>query len=245
MHITILGPWGAYPQAGEATAGYLLETDDNRVLLDCGSGVLAGLQKRLSLDELTHVMITHAHYDHIADLGCLQYACLIDKDLERRQADLPIYMACESGHAEALGHKAMPGTIMVPVAADDTLELGGMTCSFMRTLHGVYCLAVKVRCGGRTLVFTADTSFDEALIPFCAGADLLLAETSFYADQDARRYGHMNAREVGMLAARAGVGKLVLTHLPHFGELEKLVEEATAEFDGEITLASCGMELEL
>jgi len=245
MKITIIGPWGAYPRAGEATAGYLLEHGDSRVLLDCGSGVLAGLQQRLSLSELTHVIVTHAHYDHIADLGCLQYACLIDKDLERRHADLPIYMACEPGQVEELGHKAMPGSTVVPVAEGETLELGGLVLSFRRTFHGVYCLAVKVDCGGKTLVFTADTYLDEALIPFCAGADVLLAETSFYADQDARRYGHMNSREAGELAARAGVGKLVLTHLPHFGEVARLAEEAAAVFGGDIVLAACGMGLEL
>src|SRR5665647_1601729 len=104
MKVTVLGPWGAYPKAGEATAGYLIEYEDEKILIDCGSGVLAQLQKQLKLSELTAVIISHTHFDHIADLGCLQYACLIDMDWRLRLNNLPIYMARESNEGK---YKAM------------------------------------------------------------------------------------------------------------------------------------------
>jgi ribonuclease BN (tRNA processing enzyme) len=107
MKITVLGPWGAYPKAGEATAGYLLEHEDEKILIDCGSGVLAQLQKYIALSEITAVIISHTHFDHIADLGCLQYACLIDTDLGLRTSTLPIYIADESNNSQ---YKAMNGT---------------------------------------------------------------------------------------------------------------------------------------
>ncbi|MNC74529.1 ribonuclease Z [compost metagenome] len=53
----------------------------------------------------------------------------------------------------------------------------------------------------------------------------------------------MTAAEAGRLAAKAGAKRLVLTHLPHFGELSQLREEAAAEFGGEIILPEPGMQL--
>ena len=41
MKLTVLGCNGPYPAAGGACSGYLLETGDTRVLLDCGAGALA------------------------------------------------------------------------------------------------------------------------------------------------------------------------------------------------------------
>ena len=44
MKMTVVGFWGGFPEAGEATSGYLFEHDGFLLLVDCGSGVLAQLQ---------------------------------------------------------------------------------------------------------------------------------------------------------------------------------------------------------
>ncbi|MNI02390.1 ribonuclease Z [compost metagenome] len=244
MKITILGPWGAYPKAGEATAGYLLEHEGEKILIDCGSGVLSRLQFYIDLHELTAVYITHTHYDHIADLGCLQYACLIDTDLNRRTKPLPIYLAAEDRdviHA----YRSMSGSEIISFCEPDTFDIHGLKLSFIKTYHGVFCLAIKAEAGGKTVVYTADTCYDHSFVPFCYEADLLIAETSFYAEFNARNYGHMNAQEVGILGRTANVKKLALTHLPHFGELETLVDEAKAEYEGDVILCHSGLVFSL
>lgn len=241
MKITVLGPWGAYPKAGEATAGYLLEYENEKILIDCGSGVLAQLQKKLKLSELTAVIISHTHFDHIADLGCLQYACLIDMDLGLRLSVLPIYIANESNDGK---YKALKGTELKSISVEAALIINGLHFSFFKTFHGAYCLAVKIQCKEQTLVYTADTFYDESLVEFFAAADVILAETSFYKEiVDAKKYGHMNSAEVGRLALQANAGKVILTHLPHFGELEKLALEVGETYKGQIELAFIGMEI--
>jgi ribonuclease BN (tRNA processing enzyme) len=248
LKLTILGHWGAYPEAGEATAGYLLEHEGERLLLDCGSGVLAQLQKQMKLTELTHAIITHAHHDHVADLGCLQYACLIDTDLKLRAEPLPVYFAHDAHGGEGVPaiYQSMMGSEIIPFTDKDTFQLGSMRFSFMKTFHGAYCVAVKIQFKDKIIVYTADTFFDESLIDFCRDADLLLAETSFYAEfGHARDYGHMNAAEVGQLAANANVKKLILIHLPHFGEISQLADEVQALYKGDVQLARCGMVINL
>ncbi|CAH1210697.1 hypothetical protein PAECIP111893_03249 [Paenibacillus plantiphilus] len=242
--MTVLGPWGAYPKAGEATAGYLIEHEGHNILIDCGSGVLAKLQQYKTLDELDYVFISHSHYDHIADLGCLQYACLIDMDLGRRSELLPIFMAGEK--AEQISFKSMSGSEIRRIEAGQRVDCAGLQMTFFKTFHGAYCLGMDIRVNGLKIVYTADTYYDDSLIQYCADADVLIAETSFYSDiRDARKYGHMNAEEVGLLAREAGVRKVVLTHLPHFGKVEQLAEEVAAIYQGEIEVAYCGMVIEL
>ncbi|MBW7476800.1 MBL fold metallo-hydrolase [Paenibacillus oenotherae] len=245
MRLTLLGPWGAYPKAGEATAGYLIEHGGRNILIDCGSGVLAKLQQYKRLDELDAVYISHGHYDHVADLGCLQYACLIDTDLGRRSSVLPIHFASERDGR--IPFQSMSGSEIRRIEAGQTAtDSSGLSITFFKTFHGAYCLGMDIRVDGRKIVYTADTYYDESLIKHCADAEVLIAETSFYKEiRDAKKYGHMNTEDVGVLAREAGVGKVVLTHLPHFGNIEQLAAEVGDIYSGKIETAYCGMVIEL
>lgn len=84
MKVTVIGYWGGFPAANEATSGYLFEHEGFRMLVDCGSGVLAKLQNYVSVEKLDAVVVSHYHHDHVADIGPLQYARLIKKISERR-----------------------------------------------------------------------------------------------------------------------------------------------------------------
>jgi ribonuclease BN (tRNA processing enzyme) len=243
MEITILGQWGAYPKAGEATAGYLIEHNKEKILIDCGSGVLAQLQRYINLKELTAVIISHTHHDHVADLGCLQYACLIDTDLGMRTKVLPIYISDESNGNK---YKAMMGTEIHSISTGELLNIDELSFTFFKTFHEAFCLAMKIQIHDKSMIYTADTYYHESLIPFCWDADLLIAETSFYKEiRDAKKYGHMNSSEVGTLANEANVGKVILTHLPHFGDVDKLAAEVSEFYQESVVLAHCGMKIKL
>ncbi len=242
MKVRIIGRWGAYPAAGEASASYLLEAGDRQLLLDCGSGALSALQRFVPLSELSSVVISHHHHDHVADLGCLQYACLVETDLMKRQRPLRILLPREKEGDWPL--KEMKGTYAEGISHTASLtEENGLRLRFFQTDHDGYCLGMRIEAEGRVLVYTADTRYNEALLPWLQDADLLIAESSFYNGQEAARYGHMTAAEAARLAAKAGAKRLVLTHLPHFGELSLLREEAAAEFGREIILPEPGMQL--
>ncbi|KRF04864.1 hypothetical protein ASG89_21445 [Paenibacillus sp. Soil766] len=244
MKIRVIGRWGAYPKRGEATAGFLVEVGNHKILLDCGSGVLSVLQNVIELRELTAVFVSHNHFDHMADLGSLQYACLIDMDLKQRELPLQLLIAKESKDDWTI--PLMKGTTEHEVNHNTVISLeDGLTLTFFRTDHDVYCLGVKVSYEGKNLVYTADTRYDETLIPYLKDADLLITEASFYANFDAAQYGHMNSSEAGKLASKAGVKKLLVTHLPHFGDIQLLREEAALMFSGEVVLAEFGLQVVL
>ncbi|WP_026690406.1 MBL fold metallo-hydrolase [Alteribacter aurantiacus] len=244
MKITVIGFWGAYPEKGEATSCYLVEHNNMTVVIDCGSGAVSQLQNYIELKDVDAVVFSHYHADHQADLGVMQYARIVDKAIGRTSDSLLMYGHREDEAAFASLTKE-PAVEGLPYNEGEALHLGEMTFTFSRTDHPVPCFAMRVEADGQSFVFTADTTYMDSLVEFSEGADLLIAETSFYADQDPTNFGHMNSTEAGRMARKAGVKQLVLTHLPHFGEHPDLVKEAKLEFDGTVELAATGKVIEL
>ena len=236
MKLTVIGFWGGYPKKNAASTGYILEHEGFRLLIDCGSGVLAKLQNIIEPEEIDAAIISHYHSDHIADIGVLQHARLIQGFLGKEIPTLPIY-----GHQfdqyefAKLTHKKI--TEGIAYKPSEVLTIGPLQVSFLKTDHPVPCFAMRIEAGGKVLVYTADSSFKEEFINFSRNADVLLCECNFYADQSGKSAGHMNSTDTGKLANKAKVKQLILTHLPHYRNLSDLVSEASNEFTGIIKLA--------
>ncbi|SEH96321.1 Ribonuclease BN, tRNA processing enzyme [Halobacillus karajensis] len=239
MKVTIIGYWGAYPAAGSASSGYLFEKDGFSLLVDCGSGVLSRLQQLKKVDELDAVILSHYHHDHIADIGPLQYAWLVQNSLNDRNESLPIY-----GHQEdedkfdMLTHQYTKG---VPYDPEKPLEIGPFSIEFQKTHHPVPCYGMRISDGEETAVYTADTSYFKEWSAFAKNANLLITDTNFYKGMDGKKAGHMTSTEAATIADEANVQTLWLSHLPHFGQLTKLRQEAEDVFHGTIQLAEEGM----
>jgi ribonuclease BN (tRNA processing enzyme) len=236
--ITTIGWWGAYPSAGEATSGYLLQSEDLNILIDCGSGVLSYLQNYIKLQNLDAVLLSHYHWDHVADIGCLQYAARILMDLGKRKKPLEIYGHAEDDNFSGLSYlQYSRGFAIEPRTA---LEFGALRITFSRNIHPDPCFSIRIEREGRCMVYIADTAWNDDLIRIAQNADLLLCESSLYDEYRGRIPGHLTSGEAGEIAIRAGVKHLVLTHLPHFGNHERLLEQAGKKFTGKIELATTG-----
>ncbi|MFC7321164.1 MBL fold metallo-hydrolase [Halobacillus campisalis] len=236
MQISIIGFWGAYPAANSATSSYLLEEEGFKLLIDCGSGCLSRLQQRTDVQELNAVLLSHYHKDHVADIGVLQYAWLVQNSIHDTKQVLPIYGHREDKAAfKELSHQYTKGVEYDP---EQTMEIGPFTINFLQTKHPVPCYAMKICNGTETIVYTADTSYFSGLAEFARGADLLITDTNFYKGMDGSKPGHMTSEEAALIARDAEVETLWLSHLPHFGNLNLLKQEAADVFKGNIELAS-------
>ncbi|WP_042356534.1 MBL fold metallo-hydrolase [Bacillus rubiinfantis] len=236
MKLTVIGPWGGYPKLNAASSGYLLEHNGFHLLIDCGSGIVSKLPNILQPEELDAVIISHYHPDHIADIGVLQHARLIQGYLGKKVPSLPIYgHSLDNYEFAKLTYKEI--TSGIAYNPEETLAVGPFHVSFLKTEHPVPCFAMRIEAANKVLVYTADSAFKEEFIEFASGADLLLCECNFYGNQNGQSAGHMNSIEAGRFAQQSQVKQVVLTHLPHYGNVDQLVSEAAAEFSGRITLA--------
>jgi ribonuclease Z len=101
---------------------------------------------------------------------------------------------------------------------------------------------------GRTVVYSGDTRPISATAEAARGADLLIHEATFAADEADRAAatGHSTARDAALLARDAGVLRLALTHFsPRYADDPRLLErEARSVFPGTM-MAVDGMTVEV
>lgn len=62
---------------------------------------------------------------------------------------------------------------------------------------------------------------------------------------DSAGAGHMTSEQAGILASNAKVKSLILTHLPHFGDLNQLVSETKEHYEGPVSLAEKGLKISI
>jgi ribonuclease BN (tRNA processing enzyme) len=93
--LTVLGTCGAWPEAGRAASGFLLDYDGFRLVLDLGYATFPRLLGYCGGGDIDAVVITHEHPDHCADLSAL---CRERHFADDRRARVPLY--CTPGVTE-------------------------------------------------------------------------------------------------------------------------------------------------
>jgi ribonuclease Z len=85
---------------------------------------------------------------------------------------------------------------------------------------------------GISLAVVGDTGNTESLLPFVSGADALVIESTYIeAERDlAARFEHLTAGQAALLADKAGVGQLLLTHLSRRYREKDIYDEAVRIF---------------
>lgn len=241
MKFTVLGSWGAYPEANEACSGYLLQVKDKNILLDCGSGVLSGLANYIAFEDLDAVVISHYHADHMCDIYSLQYAMDILLKTKKRSKPLSIFGHDQGATFKKLSYK--DACHAVPISSNMTIE--NISFKFRETKHQQKCYAMRIEDQNKSLVYTADTGWSEDLIEFSKNADVIVCESSLFNHQEGLNDGHLTAGQAGRLAYMAGASSLMITHFPHFGDLSQLEKEAADAYGKSVMKASKGVTIEI
>lgn len=241
LEVTVLGSSGSRTGPGRACSGYLFEAGGTRVMVDCGNGSTANLQRRLGFRDLDAVLITHRHADHCVDLIGMFYELKFGGDGPTK---MQLYAAPEVDDmlAGLLSHdSALEFRELFPcqvVDGGDTLEVGELAFEFFPSVHPVPTVSVRVSAGGRTVCYSADSHGGPDLVEAARGADLFLCEATWLGDMSEWPEGlHLTASGAGAVATRAEVDRLVLTHLWPDNDRERALAECRREWSGALALA--------
>lgn len=218
MYLTVLGANGPFPSANGACSGYLLSSDSGktRILLECGSGVLGRLRGVCDLADVSAVVLSHLHFDHMSDMLPMKYALDF--------LNIPsMKVICPSAPAKV--RDMLDGGKMDLYDVAD-MQIGEMKLEFLRVNHPVETYAVRVHCDGTTFVYTGDTNRCDALPLFADGADLILADAGFLKESWAAGKPHMCAEMCAQLAKETRARALILTHISPLVDEEALLDEA-------------------
>ncbi|MBE1557258.1 MBL fold metallo-hydrolase [Nonomuraea africana] len=246
MRITVLGGSGAWPTAGEACSGFLVEHDGFRLLLDLGYAALPRLLETTTAESVDAVVISHGHPDHCADLNPLLRARALGG---HRPPPLPIHAL--PGSLAAVLSLDRPGMLdeayrLCEFEAGDRLALGPFTVDTALLPHWVPNAAVRVRAGDTSVTYTGDGGPSPDLVALARGTDLLIAEATYPDHLPPDDAGYLtSALQAGQQAAQAGAGRLLLTHLWPGTAPEAAVAAAGRSYRDEIAVAAGGLTVEV
>ncbi|SDT18256.1 Ribonuclease BN, tRNA processing enzyme [Friedmanniella luteola] len=257
MELTVVGSSGSVSGPDSPASSYLVrapfEGGTFALVLDLGPGSMGALYRYLDPRDVGAVALSHLHTDHCLDL-CAFYVGA------RYSPSAPwpsIPLLAPPGARERLvaayrvpGEDAVEDDPETGIGAHfqhrdwaPTQRVGPFRLDAARVVHPVETYAVRVTeevPDGGSLVFSGDTGPCEALVELATGADLLLAEASFRDVPGNPPDLHLTGREAAEAAHRAGVGSLVLTHIPPWHDRDAVLAEALPHFDGPVALAAPG-----
>jgi ribonuclease BN (tRNA processing enzyme) len=250
ISLTVLGAKGgpAIRPGGPSPTAHLLGVADRSYVVDCGLGVTRGfVETGRSLKDLATIFVTHHHSDHNLEFGNLIHTawtaglsttvaaygptgltgmwpafCRLNAfDIETRIADegRPPLEPMVRVHEFAEGEVMSDGVVRVTALRNNHPPIKDSFALRFEVLSG--------EDAGKIVVFSGDTTFLPAMIPFAQGADILVHEAMLMAGLErliakvgngARLREHLvashsTAEEAGRVAREAGVRHLVLNHL--------------------------------
>jgi ribonuclease BN (tRNA processing enzyme) len=177
---------------------------DNRLLIDCGPGVLAQLRRREPWPSVEAIVLTHTHLDHTADLVGWLWGALMGPGRGLPQPELWV----PKGGLDL--EERLPEAFTIR-EYDGPFEAAGFRITPFDVNHP-NGHALRITDGARVYAHSGDSGPSEALVELARDADLFLCEATQAEDDPAPM--HLRASDARAVAERAGARRLVLIHRP-------------------------------
>lgn len=271
MDVTLLATGSPVATVERGGTSVLVTVGGEPVLVDCGPRtVLRLVEHGVDLADVETLLFTHHHVDHNADFfefvigswsagrealtvygpeGTGDYVDalydLYDEDIAYRQW---------------FGHPAdgIEDVEVVRTTGDLVVETDAWSATALPVEHSIETYAYRFEDveTGQSCVVSGDTRRIDALADFAAGADVLIQDACIApreTDDGPRpmsqavvakhEQNHCSPEDAGRIAADAGVGTLVLTHLLPDRDYDAMRASARSVFDGEVVVAEDGTTL--
>jgi cAMP phosphodiesterase len=228
IRMQLAGCSGGIGGHGRQTTSYLL---NDTVLIDAGTGLgTLSLEAMASID---HVVLTHAHLDHIACLPLLVDSVAAVRNAPLQVWALPDVIAILRAHI--FNNQIWPDFTVIPDAVNPFMQLNplpntgitlaGLQFTALPALHGIPACGYRVTKGNATLAFSGDTSdcnaFWQAVLEDSA-ITAVIVECSYPSTMatmaDLSMHMHAGALAQRLSALPSHVASVVIHRKPGFEE---------------------------
>ncbi len=254
IRVTVLGSGTCVPSLKRGACSVLASIGKERLLLDVGPGTLRRLlEAGTTLFEITHLLLSHFHPDHSGDLVPFLFATKYP-DASQRKFPLKLvggkgirgfYEKLKSVYGDwVVLSQGLLELVELDNREPDLRRFNGFTVFSMPMAHNPESVGFRIETpSGVSMVYSGDTDYTEALVDLAKGADLLICESAF--PDDLKVKGHMTPSLAGDVARKAGVSRLVLTHLYPECDRTDIERQCRKTYSGELKTAYDLMTLDL
>ncbi len=288
--VITVGTGNPQPSLERASACSMIQCKGKYYVVDMGNGAqnsfLRGEKGTFAFRDIAALCFTHFHQDHTNDFFDIMTNRWLTGGKEVTVAGPPgaaklheflttffkddlCYRWLREMPRGLTGTGMFDGVEIKEITGSQQFALGEVRITTAELTHTMYDIGYRFEAGGKSVVVSGDTSFDERLVDLARGADMLVmdGDERWAGDlvykmapvealepryRPAGRYGgdfsvrpHATMDEIARMASAAGVKHLLLTHF-RAGKVDQESVWATLRtggFDGQVTFAADGLEV--
>jgi ribonuclease Z len=240
--VIILGSSNAVPTLHAENTHMVVVGEKRMVLIDSVSNPMVRLEQAgVDFHNLTDIVITHFHPDHVSGLPLLLMDMWLmgrkspiniyglDHAIDRIETMMELYNWVEWPDFFPVVFSRLPASELTTV-----LDCSDFLIKSSPVHHMIHTIGLRIEFkeSSRIMAYSCDTEPCNEVVRLSEGANVLIHEAT------GESFGHSSAKQAGEVATRAGVGRLYLIHYgtARFAKGD-LIAEAGETFHGEVKLA--------
>lgn len=261
MEVKVLGSVSPSCYQNYNGPGFLVTSNKDKILLDCGPGSTRLLDMDNDYQNMT-IIISHLHRDHYSDLiSSIAYTSYVLHNLGLLENKIKVYIPEPNYYTDYENYTNQYGQydyklLQKPIldyqllmnlgeenylevktySTDSKIKIGDVTATFAYNPHNIRSHSIKLSDGKTSLVYSGDTGYEHNnIVKLASNTNLLICESTFLRGQSKGIHDyHLYAHEAAQIASIAKPGLLMLTHFWPTIEKEKYVKEANSIFPNTI-----------
>lgn len=250
IKLTVLGSGTMVPTKERNPAGFLVEFGNQKILLDCGHGVIRRMTDyNIKWQSLDYVFISHFHTDHFGDAFNLVHTRWVDDNYNQRENKKLVFIGPKGIQQrfklwrQIYWREKGESYPLEFLEGERRLNIGTGEIATFAVKHVRYfqSIGIILKYQGKKIVYTGDIGSQneiKELAKIVANVDLLITEASYLHPTP----NHYSILQVEELAKLAGVKKVLVVHIRP--QLVAAVKEACRKNSNWI-MGEDGLKLEI